>query len=83
MHSLHCARNIALCTKCDEPVPRAELDQHNKELHADIACSLCGKLVEACKMEEHQVIKIFLSLREGINPALSVETLPSVIGNFL
>ena len=34
-------------------------------------------------MEEHQVRKIFLSLREGINPALSVETLPPVTGNFL
>lgn len=54
MHSLHCARNIALCPKCDEPVPRAELEQHNRQLHASMECSLCGKQVEACKMEDHQ-----------------------------
>ena len=77
MHSLHCARNIALCPRCDEPVPRAELEQHNRELHANIDCSLCARPVEACKLEEHQVRdlekEIFsLHEREKIPPLLSL-----------
>jgi len=54
MHTLHCARNIALCPDCDEPIPRGELEEHKAEVHGLKDCSMCGKKVEACKMEEHQ-----------------------------
>ena len=56
MHTLHCARNIALCPDCDEPIPRGELEEHKAEVHGLKDCSMCGEKVEACKMEEHQVI---------------------------
>lgn len=55
MHTLHCARNIALCPDCDEPIPRGELEEHKEEFHSLKDCpSLCGEKVEACKLEEHQ-----------------------------
>ena len=31
MHTLHCARNIALCDICDEPIPKREFEEHKKE----------------------------------------------------
>ena len=61
MHTLHCARNIALCADCDEPVPRAELEDHMAEFHSRTECELCNQSVEACKMETHQVSQIFPS----------------------
>ena len=55
MHSLHCARNIALCPDCDEPIPRGELEEHKEEVHGLRDCPLCAEKVEACKLEDHQV----------------------------
>jgi len=54
MHTLHCARNIALCPDCDEPIPRGELEEHKEEVHGLQDCPLCAEKVEACKLEEHQ-----------------------------
>jgi hypothetical protein len=56
MHSLHCARNIALCPACDEPVPRAELEEHTREQHAARECPDCGAGVEAAKLAEHRAV---------------------------
>ena len=30
MHTAHCMRNIALCTICDEPILRREIEEHIK-----------------------------------------------------
>ena len=54
MHSLHCARNIALCAACDETVPRGELEEHQQEFHSTKHCPDCGAAVEAAKLEEHK-----------------------------
>lgn len=54
MHSLHCARNIALCPDCDEPIPRGELEEHKEEVHGLKDCPMCAEKVEACKLEDHQ-----------------------------
>ena len=62
MHSLHCARNIALCPDCDEPIPRGELEEHKAEVHGLVECPMmCGEKVEACKLDDHKVN----SLRAG------------------
>eukprot|EP00092_Neocalanus_flemingeri_P014217 GFUD01015337.1.p1 GENE.GFUD01015337.1~~GFUD01015337.1.p1 ORF type:complete len:1160 (-),score=218.81 GFUD01015337.1:340-3819(-) len=54
MHSMHCARNIALCPDCDEPIPRGELEEHKEEVHGLKDCPLCAEKIEACKLEDHQ-----------------------------
>ena len=54
---VHCARNITLCKACDEPIPRAEYEEHvAEECPARLVeCSLCGARVEAAKLEDHKV----------------------------
>ena len=34
MHTLHCMRNITLCTICDEPIPKRELEDHKQQCSA-------------------------------------------------
>ena len=57
MHSLHCARNIALCPDCDEPIPRGELEEHKAECAGRLVeCPMmCGEKVEAGKLDDHKV----------------------------
>lgn len=31
MHTAHCARNIALCKTCKEPVPKSQFEEHSKK----------------------------------------------------
>lgn len=54
-HSVHCHRNIVICKKCKEPVPRAELAEHDASEHDLASCKDCGVQVEKSCMAKHQV----------------------------
>ena len=56
LHAVHCARNITLCTRCDEPIPRAEFEEHMETVHRQLECDTgCGARMEVGKMEDHKV----------------------------
>ncbi|KAJ8042819.1 TRAF-type zinc finger domain-containing protein 1 [Holothuria leucospilota] len=53
MHQTHCVRNIVLCKKCDEPVPRSEMEAHNEEYHVLELCE-CGESIEKEHFPDHK-----------------------------
>ncbi|CAG5129933.1 unnamed protein product [Candidula unifasciata] len=53
MHEMHCRRHIVLCEHCGEPVHRAELEQHFSDLHAQVPCEKCQKLLSKSDMDKH------------------------------
>lgn len=53
MHEMHCRRHLVLCQHCEEPVPRSELDQHFNDVHAKIACTMCGSEFEKDQIDTH------------------------------
>ena len=55
MHEVHCKRNIVLCGKCQEPIPRSEMESHEAEVHVLTPCDLCQKSFEKAALEEHVV----------------------------
>ena len=55
MHEVHCRRNIVLCEKCGEPVPRTEMEEHIAEEHALVPCEMCSLQFEISKIEAHKV----------------------------
>ncbi|KAH9487505.1 hypothetical protein Btru_074463 [Bulinus truncatus] len=53
MHEVHCLRHIALCKDCNEPVPKADLQEHFKEVHAKIPCEKCNQEISKDAMAKH------------------------------
>lgn len=52
MHQTHCVRNIVLCKKCDEPVPRSEMEAHNEEYHVLVSGKFLIKFLVSMKYVE-------------------------------
>ncbi|XP_039123211.1 XIAP-associated factor 1 [Dioscorea cayenensis subsp. rotundata] len=46
LHYVHCSRNLQKCTICGDMVPTKLADEHYRESHAPIDCSLCGEAIE-------------------------------------
>ena len=55
MHEMHCARNIALCERCNEPFPKSEMAEHVESTHSKVNCELCKIYLEKCELESHKV----------------------------
>jgi hypothetical protein len=64
-HSVHCHRNIVICKKCKEPVPRAELAEHEASEHDLAPCKGCGVQVEKSCMAKHKVYNTTTQLRRN------------------
>ena len=58
LHEIHCKRNLTLCKVCNEPVQKAELEEHNQTEHGPVLCDLCGTTVLQHNMEKHKVSKV-------------------------
>ena len=43
MHSVHCKRNLKLCSLCGEAIQRSKEREHFEENHAEINCVQCGQ----------------------------------------
>lgn len=54
MHHIHCQRKLALCQKCDEPIPLTEFSVHNANFHIVVSCPDCGQKMEKINVPEHQ-----------------------------
>ncbi|XP_042876352.1 flocculation protein FLO11-like isoform X2 [Penaeus japonicus] len=54
VHSVHCQRNIAVCTLCSEAVPRSHYQQHVEANHKSIQCSMCEAQLEPLQVFAHE-----------------------------
>lgn len=42
LHEAYCRRNVVRCKKCNEPVDKSELEQHEEEKHSVKGCTYCA-----------------------------------------
>nr|XP_033778764.1 XIAP-associated factor 1 isoform X2 [Geotrypetes seraphini] len=54
LHETHCKRFLVVCTKCDEPVPAAEMGEHQETQHKQVTCKLCNQGIQQYLMETHE-----------------------------
>ena len=56
MHELHCKRHIVLCERCNVPVNRDALDDHELDYHTEVRCKQCGQVMENGDLDKHKVV---------------------------
>lgn len=79
IHTIHCQRNIYLCSKCNEPVNHSQKEEHDEAYHKQIFCTSCHLPVEKYLLNQHilnhcpkskhnnfiKILIVFVSLRMG------------------
>ena len=58
---------MVLCSLCDEPVPRAEIEEHMAECEYRKVECVCGRMIEAGKLEAHKVRLILFENEDNSN----------------
>ncbi|XP_046442034.1 TRAF-type zinc finger domain-containing protein 1-like isoform X2 [Daphnia pulex] len=53
LHSTHCERFIQICSKCQEPFPKSQLEEHENEVHKEINCKDCNQKLEMKDQIDH------------------------------
>ena len=59
LHAAHCERFIQLCEKCEEPIPKSQIEQHGIEIHCLVQCKDCNQQYEKGFMDDHVVSILF------------------------
>ncbi|NXK96174.1 XAF1 factor, partial [Formicarius rufipectus] len=54
LHEAHCMRFLTLCPECDEPVAQKDMEDHQREAHKQIRCSLCHQSMQQYQLEHHE-----------------------------
>lgn len=54
IHNMHCQRNIILCKDCKKPIPKNDIEVHNQEMHSEVICDKCSKIIESWRLDEHK-----------------------------
>ncbi|NXU86982.1 XAF1 factor, partial [Xiphorhynchus elegans] len=54
LHEAHCMRFLTLCAECDEPVAQKDMEDHQREAHKQVRCSLCHQSMQQYQLEHHE-----------------------------
>lgn len=57
MHTAHCARNITLCKKCKEPIPKSQFEEHSKSCKPQNPKKIPSPQPPPTKIEESQYFR--------------------------
>lgn len=70
LHVAHCERFMQICSKCQEPVNRTQMELHEKDVHSLINCKDCHQQIEKGLHDEHivsnKLIPISLTLNQNL-----------------
>ncbi|NXC24787.1 XAF1 factor, partial [Campylorhamphus procurvoides] len=54
LHEAHCMRFLTLCPECDEPVAQKDMEEHQREAHKQVRCSLCHQSMQQYQLAHHE-----------------------------